>query len=300
MNLDAALRAWQDLLLPGAFRIVLKGVAFAIVALTVMAFTLAWAIGLVVPADVSLPWIGETDAIHALAGWAAFGLVVFASVFLMVPVASIFTGFFLEDVAELVEGAHYPTLPKVVAPQPLLDSLVKTLKFFGVVIAANLLALLIYPVRHPLRAAAVSGAERLSAGARVFPDGGRAADARSAGPRALSAQPAGDLDDGRADGAAALGALRHLVVPVVGAAAFTHLFHRLARHWSSPAPSSGAGTAIRPVPARSGSRVEILRMQEQHGFAMRADLRLPVPRTRAPSAFSLSRAAMMSSTSKHM
>ena len=30
------------------------------------------------------------------------------SVFLMVPVASAFTGFFLEDVAEAVEDRHYP------------------------------------------------------------------------------------------------------------------------------------------------------------------------------------------------
>jgi CysZ protein len=31
------------------------------------------------------------------------------SVFLMVPVASMFTGLFLEDVAAAVEARHYPT-----------------------------------------------------------------------------------------------------------------------------------------------------------------------------------------------
>uniref|UniRef100_UPI0035B398DC EI24 domain-containing protein n=1 Tax=Paenirhodobacter enshiensis TaxID=1105367 RepID=UPI0035B398DC len=228
MNLTLALRAWQDLLLPGAFRIVLKGVAFAIVALTVMAFTLAWAIGLVVPADVSLPWIGETDALHALAGWAAFGLVVFASVFLMVPVASIFTGFFLEDVAELVEGAHYPTLPKV-APQPLLDSLVKTLKFFGVVIAANLLALLIYPFVIPFAPLLFLALNGYLLGREYFQ---MAAERRmpEAQARALYLRNRPAIWTMGVLMALPLSVpLVNLVVPVVGAAAFTHLFHRLAR-----------------------------------------------------------------------
>ena len=45
---------------------------------------------------------------------------------------------------------------------------------------------------------------------------------------------------------------------------------------------------------------EILRVQEQYGLAVGPDTRFPTPRTRAPSRFSWSRAAMMSVTSKQI
>lgn len=228
MTLTLALRAWRDLFLPGAFGIVLKGIVFAILTLCALAFGLTWLIGWIVPTDVSLPWVGETGAVHALAGWAVFGAVAFASIFLMVPVASLFTGFFLEDVAELVEEAHYPTLPKV-AQLPLLESLVQSFRFFGVVILANLIALILYPFVGPLAPLLFLGLNGYLLSREYF---------QMAAQRRMSREDVRNLYRKNRATIWMMGALMalplsipilNLVVPVVGAAAFTHLFHRLAR-----------------------------------------------------------------------
>jgi len=70
------------------------------------------------------------------------------SVFLMVPVASAFTGLFLEDVADAVEDRHYPALPPATALS-LAAGLRQSVNFLGLVIAANLGALILYPFVGP-------------------------------------------------------------------------------------------------------------------------------------------------------
>ena len=65
------------------------------------------------------------------------------SVFLMVPVAALFSGLFLEDVAQAVEDRHYPGLAQV-PHRGVYDSLIGSVNFFGVLLVANLLALLLY------------------------------------------------------------------------------------------------------------------------------------------------------------
>lgn len=228
MNFGLAVRGWRDLLLPGAFQIVLKGIGFAILALLVLAFALAWVTGLIVPDDIALPWVGQSSWLPALAGIAALATLLFASIFLMVPVASMFTGFFLEDVAELVEDAHYPNLPRV-APQPFLDGLLQSLRFFGVILAANLVALMIYPFILPLAPILFLCMNGYLLGREYF---------QMAAQRRMSADAARLLYLRNRHAIWFMGGLMalplaipvlNLVVPVVGAAAFTHLFHRLAR-----------------------------------------------------------------------
>ncbi|MEO0999470.1 MAG: EI24 domain-containing protein, partial [Pseudomonadota bacterium] len=60
----------------------------------------------------SLPLIGTIDPSLAL-GTLAIGALLIASAFLMIPVAAICVGFFLEDIAAAVEDRHYPTLRPV-------------------------------------------------------------------------------------------------------------------------------------------------------------------------------------------
>jgi uncharacterized protein involved in cysteine biosynthesis len=67
-----------------------------------------------------------------LVWWLTIGL----SVFLMVPVASAFTGLFLEDVVDAVEDRHYPGLAPA-RTQPPVEALLQSVNFLGLVIAVN-------------------------------------------------------------------------------------------------------------------------------------------------------------------
>lgn len=222
------IRAWRDLFLPGALGIVGKGIAFAVVALIALGTVLAWLAGLIVPADLTLPWIGQTGWAHIAAGWAAVGLAFVASIFLMVPVASIFTGFFLEDVAELVEEEHYPGLPAV-RPLGLIASLGDTLRFFGVVIAANLIALAIYPFVIPFAPFLFLGLNGYLLGREYFQMAAQRRMSREAARALYLRHRATVWLTGIAMAVPLSVPVLNLVVPVAGAAAFTHLFHRLAR-----------------------------------------------------------------------
>ncbi|WP_442580509.1 sulfate transporter family protein [Mesorhizobium sp. ASY16-5R] len=81
-------------------------------------------------------WLGVIAAIVAGIGL-ALGLAL-----LIAPVTAVVAGFFLDDVADLVERTEYPSDPPG-RPVPVLTSLALSLKFLGIVIIGNLLALLL-------------------------------------------------------------------------------------------------------------------------------------------------------------
>ena len=84
-------------------------------------------------------WTGFIGVFAAIA--AGLGLAV-GLAFLIGPVSAIIAGIFLDDVAEHVERQDYPSdMPG--KPVPLGRSVVLGVKFFGVVVAGNLLALLL-------------------------------------------------------------------------------------------------------------------------------------------------------------
>lgn len=60
------------------------------------------------PGGVTIPWIRPVGGLDTLLSWGSLLLMLGLSVFLMVPVASAFSGLFLEDVAQAVED---PALP---------------------------------------------------------------------------------------------------------------------------------------------------------------------------------------------
>ncbi len=62
------------------------------------------------PDALTLPWVGEVSGMSTLLSFASIAFMLVLSVFLMVPVASAFTGLFLDDVADAVEARHYPHL----------------------------------------------------------------------------------------------------------------------------------------------------------------------------------------------
>ncbi|MCZ8179050.1 MAG: sulfate transporter family protein [Rhizobium sp.] len=83
------------------------------------------------------------------AGWLTFIFGILASIglalalaLLLSPVTAIIAGLFLDDVAEVVEKRDYPNDPPGKA-MPMGEAIVASIKFFGIVIVGNLIALML-------------------------------------------------------------------------------------------------------------------------------------------------------------
>ncbi|MGB0922071.1 MAG: EI24 domain-containing protein [Alphaproteobacteria bacterium] len=85
----------------------------------------------------SIEWIN-----NAL-DWVAGAAVTIAFSFLLFPVASLFAGIFLDDIADAVEERHYPS-EKATREQPLSETIVTALQFTGVLIVLNIIFLPVY------------------------------------------------------------------------------------------------------------------------------------------------------------
>ncbi|MBW0156695.1 EI24 domain-containing protein [Sedimentimonas flavescens] len=228
MIFQSFLTGWADLFRPGSMKVLLKGIGLALALLVTLWLVLVQLIGFFVPDTITLPWIGEIGWVDSALSFASIGLMLVLSVFLMVPVASIFTGFFLEDVAEIVEDAHYSNLPAV-RKLTLAETFGDTLRFFGVIVAANLVALMIYPFVIPLAPFLFFGLNGYLLGREYF---------QMAAFRRMHRDEAKALYEHNRTTIWVAGALMavplsvplvNLAVPVVGAATFTHLFHALRR-----------------------------------------------------------------------
>ncbi|MBZ4022773.1 hypothetical protein CKO11_09910 [Rhodobacter sp. TJ_12] len=228
MIFDVFLRGWADLARPGALKVLLKGIGLAILLLFGVWFGLFELISWFVPDTITLPWVGPVGWIDPALSIASIGVMLIASIFLMVPVASVFTGFFLDEVAEVVEDAHYPGLPPV-RSLSLAESLGDSLRFFGVVLAANFVALFFYFFVGPLAPLLFFGLNGYLLGREYFQ---MAAVRRMSRPEVAALYGQNKMTVWLAGALMALPLtvpVLNLAVPVVGAAAFTHLFHRLAR-----------------------------------------------------------------------
>ena len=180
-----------------------------------------------VPGTIDLTFVGPITGIDALLGWGSLFLMLGLSVFLMVPVASAFSGLFIEDIADAVEDRHYPGLPPV-TPVRLGDSLVDSLNFLGLVIAANVLALVLYIFAGPFIPVVFWAVNGWLLGREYFTLVATRRLGRE-GAKALRAQNSGRIWLAGILMAAPLSVpLVNLVIPVLGVATFTHLFHRMA------------------------------------------------------------------------
>ncbi|AZO10003.1 MULTISPECIES: sulfate transporter family protein [unclassified Mesorhizobium] len=142
MILDAARAAASRLFSPEFRSVFLKTLGLTLLALAALWFAISslfeW---------LALPWI---DALlPGLPAWAGLlGLIVagiglaLGLALLIAPVTAIIAGLFLDDVADVVERTDYPGDPPGRAV-PALRSLVLAVKFFGVVILGNIVALLL-------------------------------------------------------------------------------------------------------------------------------------------------------------
>jgi len=175
---------------------------------------------------VTLPFIGEITWIGTLLGWGGLGAILLMSIFLMIPVASAITSFFLEDVADAVEAKHYPTL--MPAPkQPLIEAMIDTVSFFITLIVANVLAFILYALLPFLAPLIFYGLNGFLLGREYFTVAAMRREGR-AGAKALRARHLPEIWTAGVLMAIPLTVpLMNLFIPILGAATFTHLYHRI-------------------------------------------------------------------------
>ena len=185
-----------------------------------------WGVQLVLPDTVSLPWFGEIGWLSSLLPGFILISMIGMSMFLMVPVASLFTGLFLEQVADAVEAKHYPQLPpanKVVFSDALIDSV----KFFGLLIVVNMLAVVFYLLSTLMAPIVFWMVNGILLGREYF---------QLVAMRRLGRKGANELRKKYRFTIWMTGFLMavplslpfiNLFIPVMGVAVFTHIFHKL-------------------------------------------------------------------------
>jgi len=221
----AALGQWND---PKFRRAIWLGVALAIALLFAMYAIVLLVVQLFTPDTFTLPWVGEIQGLTTLLSFASVVLMLLLSIFLMVPVASAFTGLFLDDVADAVEAKHYPDLAQ--APRAAFwPALIDSLRYFGVLVALNLVGLGLFLFTAGTGLIVLWAINGYLLAREYFTM------------VALRRLPPAAAHQMRRDNwfrlwvAGVLMAiplsvpLLNLFIPVVGAATFTHLFHRMSR-----------------------------------------------------------------------
>lgn len=207
-------------------RVIGLGVLLALGLLIGASAGFLWLVEALVPGTITLPFVGPVGGIDLVLGWGTFFLMLGLSVFLMVPVASAFTGLFLEDIANAVEERHYPGLPAA-APTRLADTLIDSLNFLGLLLAANVVALVFYIFSGPFAPLLFWGLNGWLLGREYFTLVAMRRVSRAEA-KALRGQNAGRIWLAGILMAGPLSVpLLNLVVPVLGVATFTHLFHAM-------------------------------------------------------------------------
>lgn len=207
-------------------RVLWFGIALTIALLFGIYALLLAGINAIDPDMLKIPLVGEVTWVKDLLGWGSLILMIVMSFFLMVPVASAFTGLFLDDVARAVERKHYPSLPPA-QRIPFSENLTDSLNFLGLLLVANVLALGIYAflnVFSPLVFWAING---YLLGREYFQIAAMRRLGR-AGAKALYKKHWRQIWFAGVLMAVPLTIpLVNLLVPILAAATFTHMFHRL-------------------------------------------------------------------------
>ena len=144
MILDAARLSLANLFAPQT-----RGVFWKVLGLTLLALAVVW-LGLR-ESFVAFAWPWLQGALMPdlpdWAGWLTFVFGIVASIglalglaLLLAPVTAIIAGFFLDDVAEVIEKRDYPADKPGVA-LPMGQAIAGSIKFLGIVLLGNLLAL---------------------------------------------------------------------------------------------------------------------------------------------------------------
>lgn len=224
MILSAFFKALGQIGDPRFRRVLFIGIGLTLALLVAVYAAFLWLLQVVTPDVTTLPLIGEVTWIDDLLGWSSLLLMLVLSTFLMIPVASAITSMFLEEVAQAVEDRHYPGLPAA-TKVPFGDAVRDTVNFLGVLIGANVLALFLYALFAPAALFIFWGLNGFLLGREYFTLAAMRRVGRD-GAKALRKRHIGTIWTAGVLMAIPLSVpLLNLVIPILGAATFTHIFH---------------------------------------------------------------------------
>lgn len=220
--LRALTLAWVDLSRPGVFRVVLTGIVLTLVLLAALQTGVFWAIRWFFPQALSLPILGQV-AFGNFLSWGSLILLPVMAIFLMPPVAAAFSGLFSERVAEVVEQAHYPD--HIGQELDFWDGLLEAFAVMLGILLITVVVLALTPFLGPIAPALFFGANGWLLGREFF---------QMAALRHLAPPQATALRQRHQFQITALGVMiavllvvpvLNILVPVLAAASFTHLYH---------------------------------------------------------------------------
>ncbi|HCI08181.1 EI24 domain-containing protein [Ascidiaceihabitans sp.] len=209
--------------------VLIKGVGLTIALLIIVTTSFVLLINYITGESAFFQFLGSVRWISDLISWGSFFLISFLSIFLMVPVASAITSLFLDEVAQAVEDKHYPHLPQVQSV-PFGEAMRDTVNFLGVLIGANFLALFLYVLfsfAAPLIFWALNG---FLLGREYFTLAAMRRVGRTQA-KVMRKQHRGTIWVAGILMAMPLSIpLLNLIIPILGAATFTHLYHRISAY----------------------------------------------------------------------
>ncbi len=183
-----------------------------------------------------LNWIGAGQTVQELLGniswvgdlftFASLFLMIALSIFLMIPVASAITSLFLDEVADAVEDKHYPELPDVPRVS-FSEGLKDSVNFLGFLIAANIFALVLYAIFPPFSLFIFWGLNGFLLGREYFQLVAMRRVGRAEAKRMRKKHMGTIWLAGTLMAMPLVVPLLNLVIPILGAATFTHLYHQL-------------------------------------------------------------------------
>lgn len=207
-------------------RVFWLGILLTIALLVAAYAALLWIIEAIAGPDAYIEVLGRVVDLGDLLTFSSLIFMLVLSFFLMIPVASAITSMFLDEVADAVEARHYPAL----APAPGVtfgEALRDTLGFLAIIIAANLVAFVVYvflPYATPFIFFGLNGFLlgreyfQLAAMRRIGRDAAEALRQR----HGATIWAAGILMS-----LPLVVPVLNLFIPILGAATFTHIYHGL-------------------------------------------------------------------------
>ena len=217
------IKALGQLTDPRFRRVLLLGIGFAIIVMVLIYVIMIAGLNSLV--SIFAPSLAD-QTMAQIIGFGSLIFVVILSFFLMVPVASLITSFFLDDVADAVEAKYYPSFPlaqRVNVWQGFID----TVRFFGIMVLFNVIAFFAALVMPPLAPFIFFGTNGYLLGREYF---------QLVAIRRLGRQTAQELFKANRIQVWWAGCLMalpltlplvNLFIPILGAATFTHFFHRV-------------------------------------------------------------------------
>lgn len=216
--------AWTDLLRPRIFGVLAKGIGYSVLIFIGLQAAAFFALRAFAPERLPLPFGGSLPLAEILS-WGSLALLPLMGFFLMAPVAAGFSGLYAENVADTVEDIHYPARPG--SAMDFFESIPGALGILGATLLVAILTLVLTPVLGPLAPVLFYAANGWLLGREFF---------QMAARRHMDAAPAMALRQRNAAVVTLTGVaiaffltvpVLNIAVPVVAAAAFTHLVHGL-------------------------------------------------------------------------